>query len=89
MFRYDGRGMGWTRGGTGAALYPIVRVREEQGQWVATIVAPGPGVSGASEPRELDVFIVPRGAGRVMVRAMEPVEMELCAPDKLPAWALY
>lgn len=80
LFRYDGRSMGWTRG-TGGALYPIRRVREEQGRWVATIVAPGPGAAGASSPRELDVFIVPRGAGRITVRAMERVEMELCAPD--------
>lgn len=89
VFHYDGRGMGWTgRGGNGAALYPIRRVREEPGLWVATIVAPGPGASGASEPRELDVHIVPRGPGRVMVRAMQRVEMELCAPDRLPWWAL-
>jgi hypothetical protein len=63
-------------------MYPILRVDEEPGQWVATIVAPGPGV--APEPRELDVIIVPRGAERVMVRAMQPVEMKLCAPDELP-----
>jgi hypothetical protein len=82
LFRYDGRGMGWTRGAV-RPMYPIVRVREEPGQWVATIVSPGPG--DRPEPRELDVIIVPRGGGRVMVRAMERVEMTLCAPEELPA----
>ncbi|HEX8123948.1 MAG TPA: hypothetical protein VF548_00020 [Allosphingosinicella sp.] len=37
------------------------------------------------EPRQLDVIVVPRGSGRVMIWAMQPVEMELCAPDALPA----
>lgn len=82
LFRYDGRGVGWTRGAV-RPMYPILRVRQEPDQWVATIIAPGPGV--APEPRELHVIIVPRGAGRVMVRAMEPVEMTLCAPSELPA----
>ena len=81
LFRYDGRGMGWTRGAV-RPMYPIVRVREEPSQWVATIIAPGPGA--AREPRELDVLIVPRGAGRITIRAMERVEMELCAPEELP-----
>ncbi|HYW16959.1 MAG TPA: hypothetical protein VE891_12515 [Allosphingosinicella sp.] len=81
LFRYDGRGMGWTRGAV-RPMYPILRVREEPGRWVATIIAPGPGV--APEPRELDVIIVPLGAGRITVRAMERVEMTLCAPDELP-----
>jgi hypothetical protein len=82
LFRYDGRSVGWTRGAA-RPMYPIVRVREGPGGWVATIVAPGPGAR--PEPRELDVIIVPRGAGRVMVRAMQPVEMKLCAPNQLPA----
>jgi hypothetical protein len=64
-------------------MYPIVRVREEPGQWVATIVSPRPG--DRPEQRELDVIIVPRGGGRVMVRAMERVEMTLCPPEELPA----
>lgn len=82
LFRYDGRGMGWTRGAV-RPMYPILRVREEPGQWVATIVSPGPG--DRPEQRELDVIILPRGGGRVMVRAMERVEMTLCAPEELPA----
>ncbi len=82
LFRYDGRSMGWSRG-TVRPMYPILRVREESSRWVATILAPGPGAQ--PEPRELDVIIVPRGAGRVMVGAMEAVEMEICAPDELPA----
>jgi hypothetical protein len=61
-------------------MYPIRRLREEQGRWVTTIVAPGPGVSGGSAPRELDVIILPGGAGRITVTAMERVEMKLCAP---------
>lgn len=88
LFRYDGRSIGWSgSGSTWAAMYPIRRQREAQGRWVATIVAPGPGVSGGGAPRELDVFITPRGAGRITVTAMERSEMKLCAPDELPAWA--
>jgi hypothetical protein len=64
-------------------MYPIVRVREQPGRSVATIVSPGPGA--VPEPRQLDVIVVPRGSGRVMIWAMQPVEMELCAPDALPA----
>ena len=85
-FHYDGRSMGW--GGAVDAerpMYPIRRVREQDGQWVATIVAPGPGV--APEPRELDVYIVPRGGGRIIVTAMLRAEMKLCAPEELPAAA--
>lgn len=88
LFRYDGTSMGWS--GSGSAerpMYPIVRVREEQGQWVATIVAPGPGVDGHKMPRELDVYIVPREAGRITITAMERAEMKLCSADELPAWA--
>lgn len=85
VFRYDGRSIGWSGGGsTRAAMYPIRRLREEHGRWVATIVAPGPGVSGGGAPRELDVIILPGGAGRITVTAMERVEMKLCAPDELP-----
>jgi hypothetical protein len=88
LFRYDGRRIGWTGGGgSGAAMYPIRRLREEQGRWVATIVAPGPGAGGGSAPRELDVVIVKRGAGRITVTAMERLDMKLCAPDELPRWA--
>jgi hypothetical protein len=64
-------------------MYPIVRVREDAGQWVATIVTPGPGAR--PEPRELDVFIVPRGGGRITVTAMERTDMKLCALGELPA----
>ncbi|MEO7179070.1 MAG: hypothetical protein ABIW83_09515 [Allosphingosinicella sp.] len=88
FFRYDGRRIGWGGGGgSGAALYSIRRLREEQGRWVATIVAPGPGVGGGSAPRELDVSIVDRRSGRITVTAMERVDMKLCAPDALPSWA--
>jgi hypothetical protein len=87
LFRYDGWSMGWSGGGSAERpIYPIRRVREEHGQWVATIVAPGPGV--APVPRELDVVIVPRGGGRITVTAMERADMKLCAPDELPAGAL-
>ena len=88
LFRYDGRSMGWS--GSGSAerpMYPIVRVRKEQDQWVATILAPGPGVDGHKTPRELDVYIVPREAGRITITAMERDEMKLCPIDALPAWA--
>ena len=88
LFRYDGRSMGWSGGRSAPAkMYPIRRLREEQGRWVATIVAPGPGVSGRSAPRELDVIVVPRGEGRITVTAMERVEMKLCATGDLPEWA--
>lgn len=82
LFRYDGRSMGWTRGAE-RPMYPIRRVREEHGLWVATIVAPGPGA--APVPRELDVFIVPRDGGRITVTAMERTDMKLCPPGELPA----
>jgi hypothetical protein len=85
LFRYDGRGIGWSGGASAApAMYPIRRLREEEGRWVATILAPGPGVAGASAPRELDVIILPLGAGRITVTAMERTEMKLCAPAELP-----
>lgn len=84
-FRYDGRSIGWSGGGSAAtAMYPIRRLRKEQGGWVATIVAPGPGVSGGDAPREIDVSIVQRGKGLITVTAMERVEMKLCAPGQLP-----
>ena len=86
LFRYDGRSMGWSGGGSAERpMYPIKRVREENGLWIATIVAPGPGV--APEPRELDVYIAPRGGGRIGVKAMERAEMKLCRPEELPAAA--
>ena len=88
VFRFDGSGMAWIgRGAPVAETYPIRRLRQEQDQWVATIVAPGPGVDGHKTPRELDVFIVPRGAGRITVTAMERVDMKLCPAADLPAWA--
>jgi hypothetical protein len=68
-------------------MYSIRRVRREPGRWVATIVAPGPGVAGASAPRELDVVFVDRGSGRITVAGMERVDMKLCAPDEVPSWA--
>ena len=89
LFRYDGRSMGW--GGSVSRerpMYPIVRVRKEQDQWVATIVAPGPGVNGHETPRELDVYIVPREAGRITITAMERADMKFCTPAELPVWAL-
>ena len=86
LFRYDGTSMGWS-GGAERPMYPIVRVRKEQDQWVATIVSPGPGVDGHKRPRELDVYIVPRGGGRLTVTAMERIEMKFCTPAELPAWA--
>lgn len=88
LFRYDGRSIGWSGGRSApAAMYPIQRLRAEQGRWVVTIFAPGPGVSGGSAPRELDVLIVPRGTGRITVTAMERVEMTLCSRSDLPEWA--
>lgn len=82
LFRYDGRSLGWTRGAK-RPMYPIRRVREAHGQWVATIVAPGPGAS--PKPLGIDVYIVPRSGGRITVTAMERTDMKLCAPGELPA----
>jgi hypothetical protein len=89
VFRYDGSGVGWIgRGSNPGALYPIVREREGPDVYVATISAPGPGVNGAREPRELEVWINALGDGeRIVVTAMERTEMRLCAEDVLPVWA--
>jgi hypothetical protein len=89
LFLYDGAGMAWLSGGREdpAALYPIRRVREENGRWVATISSPGPGVNGADEPRNVTVTITPQPVGLVTVEAYGSEEMRLCPPDELPKWA--
>jgi hypothetical protein len=85
LFRYDGAGMAWLSGGREdpAALYPIRRVREEDGRWVATISSPGPGVNGAAEPRDVEVIVTPQAVGLVIVEAYGRQEMRLCSPDEL------
>jgi hypothetical protein len=88
LFRYDGEGIAWLSGGPElAALYPIRRVREEEGRWVATISAPGPGTHGAADPRDVQVFITPQPSGSVMVEAFGRQDMRLCNADELPGWA--
>ena len=88
VFRYDGTGVGWIgRGAAPGELYPIVRVREGPEEYVATILAPGPGVDGAANPREVNVSIVALGDGeRIAVTAMERAVMRLCPEDALPVW---
>jgi hypothetical protein len=85
LFHYDGHSLGWNPSGSAErVMYPIRRVREENGQWVATVIAPGPGVSGAASPQEVEVAIVPRGGGRITVTSWERIEMKLCPPGALP-----
>ena len=89
VFRYNGWGIGWIgRGSEPGELYPIVRLREGPEEWAATVPAPGPGVDGALNRREVKVSIVALGDGeRIAVMAMERVEMRLCPEDALPVWA--
>ncbi|HZG07860.1 MAG TPA: hypothetical protein VEZ70_02660 [Allosphingosinicella sp.] len=88
LFHYDGESMAWiSPGHSSTAAYPIMSVRQEDGRWVATISAPGPGVHGARDRRSVRVSIVPEPSGLVSVDAYGREEMRLCGPDEVPAWA--
>jgi hypothetical protein len=87
LSRYNGQGIGWLSKRHEPALYPVEKVREEEGQWVASISAPGPGVHGAANRRMVDGLVTPRLAGSILVNAYGREEMTMCSPDDLPAWA--